>query len=126
MRRWMIASVGAGLVLIIGAPGANPSALFGVAMGLSLGLLVMLLASGAGASWRGMLQHTRLDEQILLVGGQSMPGGLADERPEGFDPLLARMIAMKERRIRNWDESPRNFEQVEDLPQVEILTEFVR
>lgn len=127
MRKWMLIWVGLGLILMGRvAVGANQSAWLGMAIGLSLGLLLALLAANAGDRLRNLLQLTRLDEQILSDYGQVMPVDLADASARDLDLVEAWMLAMHEENISGYGDHTRRFEQVEDLPRVEFLTEFTR
>ncbi len=126
MRKLMFVLFASGFVLISGVMAENRSALFGVVMGLGLGLFLTLLATGAGVSFSRALQQTRLDEPILSVGDLSGPNAPREDWLKELDPSAAWMFEIQERGIRSRGHPTRHYERVEHLPRAEILAEFVR
>lgn len=127
MRKVAVIWMGSGIFFLVrGAAGANPTGLLGVIIGISIALCITLVAAGARARIRGVLQLTRLDEQIVSISGQRMPGDLADVRSQDVDLIEGWLMAMEEQSVPEQGFSTRRFEQIEDLPRVEILAEFAR
>jgi hypothetical protein len=126
MRKLMFVLVVSGYVLLSVAQVENRSALFGVVMGLGLGLFLTFLGTGAGVSFRRALEQTRLDEQILSVGDLPRQDGPMENWFKELDPSAAWMFEMQEGSVRSRGNPTRYYERVEDLPRAEILAEFVR